>query len=190
MFAQLKGVVDVVRAGVVAFRQFKSKRERDGAVVDLLKFYFLLQDCVDEGELLVAEAGNDPVAKISAMGREEAAATAKRWEMCLRRQGIRLRLLEGHIFGQHHLCVVNPKLQKELAAAIGNKMQRAVTLYGIGASLYVRALFADDDTNDAKAHVVTLMAGGGSSRTLDVNRVRREISRLRRVLVHLRSVVR
>jgi hypothetical protein len=182
MFSQLKDVVDLVRTGITDFRKFKLKRQREKVLVDILKFYFLLKDCVDEGEQLIEEAGSDPVAKIRAMQGNEAITTLARWDFVLRRQGMRLYALKGYVFGA-------PQLQDSLKKVIGYKMQRAVTLHGIGSTLFLRYMFPIEDTNEERARLVALMVGARSKGTLDLKKVRREIASLRGSLDEYRSVV-
>ncbi len=189
MFSQLKGIVDLVRGGIADFRKLKSKREREAIVVDVLKFYFLLKDCVDEGEKLVEEAGSDPVAKVSSLPGEQAIDTLTRWDLALRRQGMRLYALQGHIFGEHHLAVINPNLLDALTKAVGYKMQRAVTLHGIGATLFLRHMFPIEETNEEKARLVAVMAGAKYKSTLNLRKARKEIASLRNSLDEYRNVV-
>ena len=49
MFADLKLIVDLIRDGVSDFRNRKAVEDRDRIVLDLLKTYFLLKDCVEGG---------------------------------------------------------------------------------------------------------------------------------------------
>jgi hypothetical protein len=189
VFAQIKGVVDVAISGFKGIREFRSKRGRDAAVCDMLRFYFLLKDCVDEGESLIVEAGSNPVAKIKALSPQEATATVRRWDVVLRRQGIRLRMLEGLLFGQPQLAIINPKLESALDRAIGSKMTRAVTLYGIGATLFLRCMLPVDETETEKARLIAVMAGARDRGKIDLNRIRREVSALRETLEEYRGLV-
>lgn len=119
MFAQFKSVADLIRSGIADFRTFQTTKAREDAVLDILRVYFLLLDCVDDGEKIIAEAQPDPVKKISAMEPNEALSTIERWDATIRKQGIRLHRLQGAILGQHHIAVINPELQKRLTDAIG-----------------------------------------------------------------------
>lgn len=189
MFAQIKGVIEVTLSGFKSIGEFKSKRERDVAIGDMLRFYFLLKDCIDEGESLIVEAGSNPVAKIKAQASEQAAVTITRWDAVLRRQGIRLRALEGLLSGQNQLAILNPTLEAALNRAIGSKMSRTLSLHGIGAALFIRCMFPLNESNVDKAKLVAIMAGERSRGTLDLDRIRREITELREVLDKYREFV-
>lgn len=189
MFAQIKSVVDVVTGGFKSVRDFKSKRDRDNAIVGMLRFYFFLKDCVEEGEDLIVEAGSNPVAKVAALPADQVAATVRRWDGVLRRQGVRLRNLEGLLFGQDHLAVIDPGLQKALSKAIGYKMNRAVTLHGIGAGLFMRCVFPMNESDQDKAKLVAVMAGERSRDTLNLKRIRAEIAELKGALQAYRDLV-
>lgn len=188
MFAQIKSVVDLIVSGVKDFRSFKSVKERNDAVLDLLRVYFTLKDCVDDGEKLVVEAEPDPVEKISSMEPDVAIATLERWDATIRKQGIRLYRLQGAIFGQDHLTVINPELQKCISEVIGYKMDRTVTLHGIGSALFFKAAFPTENTKEEKARYVSVMAGENDG-SLNMQRIREEITMLRDSLNQYRIVV-
>ncbi|MBL0075769.1 MAG: hypothetical protein IPP41_07410 [Rhodocyclaceae bacterium] len=61
--------------------------------------------------------------------------TMERWDKLIRRQGIRLSQLQSAFLGQHHIAVINPELQDRITEIIGYKLDRTVTLHGIGAPL-------------------------------------------------------
>ena len=188
MFAQLKSIVDLIRSGVTDFRKFKSDKERGDAIVGLLKAYFLLKDCVDESEALIAEAGPEPVAQIERLEAADALSTLERWDAVIRRQGMRLYTLQGYIFAQDHLSVINPELQERISDVIGYKMDRAVTLHGIGSALFFRSMFPVADTNAEKARYVSLMAGAEDD-ILDMAKIADEIAELRKALEQYREVI-
>lgn len=188
MFGYLKDVVDVIRSGIADYRKYKTNKEREEALLSVLKVYFLLKDCVDEGEALVHEAGPDPVTKISAMEASVALSTLERWDSIIRRQGIRLYTLKNYVFRQDHLAVTNPTLQNKINEIIGYKMDRTVTLHGIGSALYFRCLLPVANTNEEKARYVAIMAGAEGD-TLDMAKVQDEIVSLRDALDQYRLVV-
>lgn len=188
MFAQLKGIVDLIRSGVSDFRNYRGAKEREDAVLDMLRVYFLLKDCVDDGEKLISEAQPNPVERISAMQANEALETITKWDATIRKQGIRLYQLQGALLGQHHIAVINPALQERIIEIIGYKMDRAVTLHGIGAALFFRQMFPVGDTNEEKARYISVMAGEEDD-SLDMLRIRKEIAGLRESLDQYRSVV-
>jgi len=188
MFAQLKGVVDLIRSGVSDLRNFKTAKAREEAVLDVLRVYFLLKDCVDDGEKLVSESQPNPVERISQMEPDLALATIGRWDATIRRQGIRLYRLQGAILDQEHIAIINPDLQARISEVIGSKMERTVTLHGIGAALYFKNLLPFANTNEEKAKYISLMAGEEGD-SLNMPRIRSEIESLRVSLDQYRDVV-
>jgi len=188
MFLQLKGVLDLVGSAVNQIQKIGAAREREEAVIGVLTVYFLLKDCVDEGEALVAEAGPEPVRNIERLDANEALSVLARWDAVIRRQGMRLYALQGCILGEQHLSIINPHLQERISNLVGDKMQRTVTLHGIGSALFFRNLFPIADTNAEKARYVALMAGAEGD-ILDLLRIDREIAGLRESLGEFREVV-
>ena len=188
MFADLKTIVDLIRTGATDLRRYRKRKEREEIVLDLLSVYFLLKDCVDEGERLIAEAGSSPVETIRAMDELKADATLKRWEATLKRQAARLRSLEGFVSGDYKLAVINPVLQDRIGEVIGYKFERANSLHGIGAALFFRAMFPMDLSNEEAAGYVSTMAGSEDD-LLDVEKAKAEITELRDSLDQYRAYV-
>ena len=189
MFADLKAIVDLIRSGFAGFREARGAGKRTEIVLELLRMYFLLKCCADEGEELLAVAGNDPISKIRAMAPDEAVKAGADWDAILRRQGRRLYAVESLVFGQDHLAVIKPDLQREIGAIVGHKMDRAVTLHRIGAVLFFRNMFPQRESAEDKARVVSLMLGAEQDGALDVEQSAAEIAALRRALDEYRSVV-
>jgi hypothetical protein len=189
MFAQIKSVVEVVLSGVKNIREFKTQIDRDTAIEAMLRFYFVLKDCVDEGETLILEAGSNPLAKLQALPPPDSAATVRRWDMALRRQGVRLRTLERMLYGQSQLAVINPEVEVALSKAIGYKMNRAVTLHGIGAGLFFRCVFPMEETEKQKAELIAFMAGEKGRDAINLGRIRIEVEDLRSALESYRLTV-
>lgn len=188
MFAQLKGIVDLVRNGVSDFRNFKTEKERKEAVLDVLRVYFVLKDCVDDGEKLISEAQPNPVQKIVGMEPDLALATIERWDAVIRKQGMRLYWLQGAFLGQDHIAIINPELQDRIGKAIGYKMDRTVTLHGIGSALYFKNMFPVANSIEEKAHYISVMAGEEVD-SLNMPRISSEIETLRQSLIEYRAVV-
>jgi hypothetical protein len=188
MFAQIKAVVDLITPGILALKKYRSEREHKDAVLNVLRFYFILLDCVNDGEKLITEAGPNPVEKILSLGPVESATTLARWDSIIVRQGQRLSSLQNAIFGQNHLAVINPDLQKRISEVIGYKADRLVTLHGIGAALLFRRMFPIANTDDERARYISIMAGEEGD-ILDIARINFEISALRESLNQYRLVV-
>lgn len=181
MFGQIKNIVDLIRIGASDLKTFKSKKDRREVVLNMLRIYFLLKDCADDGEFLVNAAQPNPVEVISKMEPEQALATTECWDIRIRKQGIRLYQLQDAIFGQDHLTVINPTLQEQIGEVVGYKMDRAVTLHGIGAALFFKKMFPIPDTLEEKARYISLMAGE-ESKSLNMARIKEEIAELREAL--------
>ncbi|MFI5331223.1 MAG: hypothetical protein ACHQ2F_09370 [Desulfobaccales bacterium] len=189
MFSELKSIVDLIRSAISGFRKFKTDQEREEIILGVLRTYFLLKDCVEDGEKLITEAGSDPIAKIKAMDTTEARRTLEIWVSTLKKQGIRLRTLQGFIFDQNHLAIINPKLQDEISEIIKYKMDRTVTLHLIGAGLFFLNMFPIEYSDEEKAGLVTLMAGAEENEILDLDKISSEIAGLRNSLDEYRTVV-
>jgi len=188
MFSDLIKVVELIQSAISGVLKFQTEAERKEAALGLLKTYFLLKDCVDEGEQLILSAGENPIERIAALTPDEAIETLTKWDFVIRKQGMRLYELQGYIYGQDHLAVIDPELQEKLDDIIGSKMDRAVSLHGIGAALYFRNIFPVANTNEERARYVAIMAGEEGD-LLNMNKVKSEITSLREALNRYRMVV-
>lgn len=189
MFAKLKIVVDLILTVIFDVRKLKVETDRKKTILNILKTYFLIKDCVDEGEKLLMDAGRDTVKKIKAMESKAAIKTLREWDATLKMQGIRLYALSDYIFGQNHLAVINPKLQKKISKIVGYKMNRSVTLHGIGSALYLQNYFPINKTPEEKAQLIALMAGVKKQGVLDIKKSSQEIRALRQSLNEYRKMV-
>ncbi|NOS77967.1 MAG: hypothetical protein HOP35_08470 [Nitrospira sp.] len=123
------------------------------------------------------------------MGPDEGTLTVQRWDISLRKQGVRLRWLQDYVFGQHHLAVITPDLQERISEVVGYKMDRVQTLHGIGAELFLRVVFPIDETHEDKAGLICMMAGEEKNAFLNMKRILAEIRDLREALDDYRRVV-
>ncbi|EMF7564980.1 hypothetical protein V4F78_004483 [Serratia marcescens] len=188
MFSQLKSIIDLVRQGVIDFKNFKTSKQREDAVLNLLRVYFVLKDCVEDGEALVNEAQPNPVETIINQSPEMAIKTLTRWDEVIIKQGRRLSQLQSAFLGQHHLEVINPSLQESIIKVIGYKFDRTLSLHGIGAALFFRGIFPITNTAEEKARYVSLMAGQEGD-VLNMPKITEEIEALKHALNDYRDVV-
>jgi hypothetical protein len=188
MFSQIKGIVDLLTSGFKTLRDFKSEADRERSIVDLLRLYFLLQEVVNNGEDLIVQAGSNPEAKIAALSDELALALVKKWDLQLRQQASRLYEIQRLLFAQDSLAVLNPELLKTLDKALGNKMNRAVSLHGIGAALVIRCMFPLNETPVQIASLISTMAGERKAK-INLGRIRVEVLNLRESLEQYREHV-
>ncbi|WP_105103046.1 hypothetical protein [Microbulbifer pacificus] len=188
MFSQIKALVDLVKTGATEYSKHKKESERSESVLEMLRVYFLIKDCVEDGEELVSESEPNPVEVISRLSPDMALLKLEKWDRKIRRQGLRLYRLSGDLLGQDHISVVNPELQDKLADVVGYKMNRTVTLHGIGAALFFKEMFPIENTAEEKARYISIMAGEEGD-NLNMERIRSEIEDLKQALVEFRSVV-
>ena len=84
---------------------------------------------------------------------------------------MRLYALQGFVSNQNHLTIINPELQEKISEIVGYKMDRAITLHGIGSTLFLRNMFPIQNTDEEKAKLVKLMAGVASDGVLDLDKI-------------------
>lgn len=189
MFSPLKDIVDLIRAAIADYRHFQSDKMRRESVLEILKVYYLLMDCVDEGLKLLSDAGSDPLEKLKAMDDPLRNGTLRSWNAALGRQTWRLDKLRDMILGQDHLTVIDPALQRRISQIVGSKMDGVINLQTIGAQLFFSNMFQSRKTSEAMARDVTMMAGQPGD-TLSLVKAESEISELREALNDYRCVTR
>lgn len=188
MFAQLKPVVDLLSTGATHVSSVNTRLQRRKAVLRMLEAYFLLKDCMDEGMALVAEAGPNPVLTISAMSDEDAIATGERWNLVLRKQAVRLNMLQDRIFAQDHLSIIAPEVQAAIDKAVGSKFDRVTTLARIGAGLVLQAMFGFAKTPQERAGHVIAMTGAKKDK-INMRKIKKEVAALSTSLDAYRGVI-
>jgi len=188
MFAQIKVVVDLIRGAMSSLKAFKADEDRKAFALEMLRIYFALKDCVDEGSTLLAAAGCDPLRSLQSMSGSELENARTTWNAILQRQGLRLYTLAGRIRSLDVLSVVDPNLQAKLEDAIGSKFDDVVTLQTIGAALYLRLMFRRSETVEELANYVA-MTSGSDTDTFDMPRVRTEIEALQNSLHEYRGLI-
>ena len=188
MFADLGIIVGLLASCVSGFRMYESGKRRKKLILDLLKTYFLMKDCAEEGKQLLDEAGPDPVRTIKTMDQISAESTLKRWDVTLYRQVCRLRALQELVIGQNHLAVIDPETQARIHEVVGYKLERADSLHGIGAALLFRFMFPIASSDEDRANYVSVMFGS-TTELLDVGSIEEEIGALSTSLDDFRVVV-
>ena len=188
IFADLTLIVELLRPCISRFQMYKSAKRREKLILELLRTYFLMKDCAEDGKQLIDEAGPDPIRKIKTMDDISADSTLKRWEVILCRQVHRLRALQELIMGQNYLAVIDPDTQAQIKEVVGYKLERTNSLHGIGAELSIRFMFPIAKSADDRANYVSVMMGS-ESELLDVGKIELEINDLRENLENYRQVV-
>ena len=140
MFAELLKILGFVKDAASDINQFKSLRERESAIVELLKTYFYLYDVHRDGVKLLDSIGPDPIGFVNSASEGEIRAIVDVWDSNLRLQGLRLYSIQEFISSKSYLAVINPKAVDEIGKVIGYKMDRVVSLHQIGAALFFRNL--------------------------------------------------
>ncbi len=189
MFTSLAKIADSICSVLTYIKNIQTKAEREKAILDILKTYFLLKDIVDDGTRLLSSAGTDPVGKISEMEAADAIKTLTAWDLIVQRQGNRLFTLRNYIFGEHHLSVINPALQERITEIIGDKMDRTITLHQIGAALFFRNMFPIADNEKERIKYVELLLDASEDGTINVVRASSEIEDLEQSLSAYRQVI-
>ena len=90
--------------------------------------------------------------------------------------------------GQNHLAVIDPDTQARIKKIVGSKLERTISLYSIGASLFFRFTFPIANSVEDRAGYVPVMFGS-QSELLDVEKIEQEIGDLRESLDSFRVVV-
>lgn len=189
MFGALSVIVGLLQTGASAFpaiMQHKADKERKLVALNLLRLYYLLKDCVDEGSALISEAGPDPVDKIKSMDQQTSTETIERWEAILRRQFSRLSHTYGIISDDSLLSIINPELRNKIDDVIGSKWDKVNSLHGIMAALTFGPL--PGSSNEERAGYISLISGSEGD-FIDIPKVRREMDELRDALERYRNVI-
>ncbi len=170
-------------------RGFRSQSEQDAAALEMLKAYFLLLDARSDGEALLRSVTKDPIAYISSLDSTALESQLSIWDKILRRQSYRLYNVGFYFSSQSYLAVIAPELQAEAERVIGNKMNRVVTLHGIGANLFFRSILPIEESPEEVASTVLTVLTKKASGIIDHDLVSRELADLGKSLSNFSEVI-
>ncbi|NVK17510.1 MAG: hypothetical protein HWE30_02305 [Methylocystaceae bacterium] len=186
MISGLLSIAGVVISAVPILNDFKSKKEREETVRRLLETYFLISDTADSAELLLSEAGDDPIKNLQSMDPLLANEALEKWDGLLRKQLMRLLTLKNYLSGDRALLILNPDLQKRIDRIIGSKFDDAVNLRAIGATLFYHAMFPTTEKDEKVAGLIKLIFGKGDG-PISIEENRARIAELKECLIEYRK---
>ncbi len=188
MFQDLKTIVDLLVTGFSEVNKLASANQKEKAILDMLRVYFMFKDVVEDGRELLGDAGSDPIKLLSGMPTEARKGKLKSWQIILSRQGKRLYTLLGMIFEQDHLEIINPALEKRISDVIGDKLERVDSLHGIGASLFFANMFGSNYEGNEQANLVCAMFRANNDDLLDVKKCEIELDTMEDALEEYRML--
>lgn len=189
MFIDLLKIIEFVKGAVGGVLKLKTDSERKAASLEMLKTYFLILDAHEDGVRLLDSVTNDPVDYIRSLTDTELQAQLKVWDLILRRQSRRLYEAQSYISSQSYLAVVDPDAQHGISQVIGYKMDRLVTLHGLGAGLFFRTVFPIEEPPEVMAALVVQVLTKQKGGVIDPEAVRDELARLKDGLGQFRAVI-
>ena len=189
MFLDLLTILDFVQKAINGLCRLKTSSDRKAALLEMLKTYFLILDTYEDGLKLLQSVDHNSVQYIKLLDADTAISHSDIWDHILRRQGIRLYLIQNNINEQSYLAVINPDLVKEISKVIGYKLDRVITLHGIGSALYMRNLFPVAADPESIASLVVQILTKQESGVVDNKSVMNELSELKAGLDQYRELI-
>jgi hypothetical protein len=189
MFLDLIKILQVVKDSVKDVVNLKEKGEREKALLKMLKTYFILYDVHKDGAKLLESVNEDPMEFIKTLNDKELQSHVNIWDQILRRQGVRLYTVQECILSKGYLAVVNPDAVDKISEIVGNKMDRLVTLHGMGASLFFRNIFPIEETPSTIASLAMQSLTKQESGSIDKGAVANELTELKLVLGEFRAII-
>jgi len=189
MFTDLLKIISFIKDSVKDLSKLNASSERKAALLEMLKTYFYLYDAHVDGVKLLESVDSDPVNYIKTLGDESLKAYLNVWDQVLRRQGIRLYNTQEFITSQSYLAIINPSAVENISKVIGYKMDRLVTLHGLGAGLFFRNVFPIEETPETLASLVLQVLTKQDTGLVDKVVVQRELDDLKNSLDDFRAMI-
>ncbi|MCP1599451.1 hypothetical protein J2S82_001408 [Aeromonas caviae] len=189
MFADLLKILNLIKASVQYLSNLRKSSDRKQALLEMLKTYFYLYDTYVDGIKLLESIDNDPVNYIKSLKDDSLKEHLKIWDQVLRRQGIRLYNTQQYITSQSYLAVINPSAVENISKIIGYKMDRLVTLHGLGASLFFRNIFPIEDTPETLANLVLQALTKQKNGLIEKESVSNELDNFKKSLDEFRIMI-
>jgi hypothetical protein len=146
-------------------------------------------DAYEDGLRLLDSITDDPVAYLGTLSDAEVKAQLQVWDVILRRQSHRLYEAQSYISSESYLSVIDPDAQKSISKVIGYKMDRLVTLHGLGAGLFFRTMFPIEERPEVTANLVVQVLTKQEAGVIDPVAVRKELNQLKEGLDQFRTVI-
>jgi len=189
VFSDLVKIVGFVKGSIVALSKLKSIKEREDALIEMLKIYFLLLDVREDGHKLLEMVDRNPMEFIRSLNKEDIGAYISVWDKVLRKQGMRLYTVQQYLSDQSYLFVLNPDAVRSIKDVIGYKMNSVVSLHEIGANLTLRNAFRFEESPETIAGLVNKVLTKNSEGVIDKNFVQGELDQVKVALDEFRSLI-
>lgn len=174
---------------VKGLSKLNKSSERKEALLEMLQAYFYLYDTHLDGVKLLESVDSDPVNYVKSLQGESLQKHLNTWDKVLRRQGIRLYKAQQYITSQSYLAVINPSAVDNISKVIGYKMDRLVTLHGLGAGLFFRNVFPTEETPEQLANLVLQVLTKQEAGLIDKDEVGKELDDLNVSLNKFRTMI-
>tara|TARA_Y100000815_G_C13251335_1_gene465688 strand:- start:58 stop:756 length:699 start_codon:yes stop_codon:yes gene_type:complete len=189
MFTDLVKILDFFINSIKDLSKFNKSSERKEALLEMLKTYFYLYDAHLDGVKLLKSVDSDPINYVKSLKGESLQEHLKTWDQILRRQGVRLYEAQKYINSQSYLAVINPGAVDSISKVIGYKMDRLVTLHGLGAGLFFRNVFPTEETPENLANLVLQVLTKQEAGLIDKAEVGKELDSLNVSLDEFRTML-
>lgn len=189
MFTDLVKILEFLMNSVKGLSKLNKSSERKEALLEMLQAYFYLYDTHLDGVKLLESVDSDPVNYVKSLQGESLQKHLNTWDKVLRRQGIRLYKAQQYITSQSYLAVINPSAVDNISKVIGYKMDRLVTLHGLGAGLFFRNVFPTEETPEQLANLVLQVLTKQEAGLIDKDEVGKELDDLNVSLNKFRTMI-
>ncbi|MBT28324.1 MAG: hypothetical protein CMO01_01595 [Thalassobius sp.] len=189
MFTDLVKILEFLMNSVKGLSKLNKSSERKEALLEMLQAYFYLYDTHLDGVKLLESVDSDPVNYVKSLQGESLQEHLNTWDKVLRRQGIRLYKAKQYITYQSYLAVINPSAVDNISKVIGYKMDRLVTLHGLGAGLFFRNVFPTEETPEQLANFVLQVLTKQEAGLIDKDEVGKELDGLNVSLNKFRNMI-
>ncbi|HEA3089962.1 TPA: hypothetical protein RVR74_002278 [Aeromonas salmonicida] len=189
MFTDLLKILNLIKNSVQYLSILRKSSDRKQALLEMLKTYFYLYDTHVDGVKLLESVDNDPVNYIKSLKDDSLKEHLKIWDQVLRRQGIRLYNTQQYITSQSYLAVINPSAVENISKVIGYKMDRLVTLHGLGASLFFRNIFPIEEMPETLANLVLQALTKQETGLIEKESVSKELDNFKESLDEFRIMI-
>lgn len=189
MFTDLVKILEFLMNSVKGLSKLNKSSERKEALLEMLQAYFYLYDTHLDGVKLLESVDSDPVNYVKSLQGESLQEHLNTWDKVLRRQGIRLYKAKQYITSQSYLAVINPSAVDNISKVIGYKMDRLVTLHGLGAGLFFRNVFPTEETPEQLANFVLQVLTKQEAGLIDKDEVGKELDDLNVSLNKFRNMI-
>lgn len=150
MISEITAIVNYIRD----ITKYKQNKDREKRIIELFEAYYYFYDICYDSKKMLNNMDENPLEYIKNLDKELITKQLEIWDSFLRKQSLRLYNLQNYIYENSFLALINPKSVDSIKKIVGYKLDTVKTLHQLGAGLFFRNIFPQEERPEDIAELV------------------------------------